>query len=194
MASYCQPRDNGERLDDSPVRSRSRARPECENAPMVANWPHVPMDTVLTWMQAAEGFDRRMLNEIETVHDACKEVIQFCGHRTATLPFAMGLRLCVQLRQAMSNSKATAQPKTVPLFDDAVDLLPPQRPLHHLRLLSEEKKHSLRSGMVSARRFFTKILSLEPHIQRHLVLADLQCGIDDVIYALAPSSSDSIHP
>ena len=158
MASYCQPRDNGERLDDSPVRSRSRARPECENAPMVANWPHVPMDTVLTWMQAAEGFDRRMLNEIETVHDACKEVIQFCGHRTATLPFAMGLRLCVQLRQAMSNSKATAQPKTVPLFDDAFDLLP-------LSVLSTtcdyfQRKRSIACGVgwsvpaASSQRFF----------------------------------------
>ena len=194
MANQCYPRDNGERLSSpEPARSRSplltdRGANSLVSMPVVCHWPQLPLNKVLEWMQ--QRFSQGVYRP-DDIDDACRafsDILSFCGHRTATLPFAMCVRLCVQLQEELGRPEATAgylpHRNQIPLFGYAYDPLPPQRPLSHLRYFPEEKKHRLRISLAFARPLFTKMLSLEQGLQQYLALSDFQCLLDDVLYCL----------
>ena len=193
MAHRCQPRDNGETLD-SPEPARSRSPPPSRNrsnvppaspVPIVAHWPDIAKTTLLTWWQEREAAGVYTMETIEEVAETFKEILHFCGHRTATLPLVAGLRLCAHVQAAMQQQAPPPDPVEVPVFGNDLDPMPTQRSLCHLRLLPEPKKHDLQMGLALARPLFTKMLALEPGLQKHLALSDLQCLIDDLLYVFA---------
>ena len=194
MANQCHPRDNGERLSSpEPVRSRSPRRTECGtnslgSMPVVCQWPQLPLGKVLEWMQQRFSHGVYRPDDLDDASRAFSDILSFCGHRTATLPFAMCLRVCVQLQEEMGRTEAAAahlpRQNQIPLFGYAYDPLPPQRPLSHLRYFPEEKKHRLRISLAFSRPLFTKMLSLEQGLQQYLALSDFQCLLDDVLYFL----------
>ena len=122
------------------------------------------------------------MEDIEQASKTFAEILRFCGHRTAMRPFAAGLRMCVHIQAAMRGQDLPPEPDQTPIFGTNLDPLPAQRSLCHLRLLPEPKRHELLLGLARAHPLFTKMLSLEPGLQKHLALADLQCLIDDVRY------------
>lgn len=151
------------------------------------NWPQVHVQTIVQWLQGSATLEAINTQDIDIACNTCSEILRFCGHRTATLPFAMCLRLCTQIHQGMNGKEgAPPQQNDMLLFGDISETMPAQRPLSHLRLLHDEKKFALQSGLVRVRPLLKKMLSLEPGLRKHLVLADLLCTIDDVLYALAP--------
>lgn len=193
MASRCQPRDNGETFDSpEPVRSRSPPpsgrntdAPPAPPVPVVAYWPNIEKVTLLTWWQGMMDSGVYNMETIEEVSKTFKEILRFCGHRTATLPVAAGLRLCAHVQAAMQQQEPPPDPVQVPVFGSDLDPVRAQRSLCHLRLLPEPKKHDLQMGLALARPLFTKMLSLEPGLQKHMALSDLQCLIDDVLHVFA---------
>lgn len=192
MAIRCQPRDNGER-SESPTRSRSRSPPLSErplgssDGPAVVNWPQVHVQTIVQWLQTPATLEAISMEDINITCNTFSEILHVCGHRTATLPFAMCLRLCTQVQQAMKEKEgAPPQKNNILLFGDVSETMPAPRSLSHLRLLHDDKKFALQSGLTSVRPFLKKMHSLEPGLCKHLILADLLCTIDDVLYALAP--------
>jgi len=193
MALRCQPRDNGESFDSpEPARSRSPPPSWCRGhaqpplpVPIVAYWPTIEKKTLLTWWQDMTDSGVYNMETIEKVAQAFKQILRFCGHRTATLPVVAGLRLCAQLQAAMQQQDPEPEPAEVPVFGNDLDPMPAQRSLCHLRLLPEPKKHDLQMGLALARSLFKRMLSLEPGLQKHLALSDLQCLIDDVLHVFA---------
>ena len=125
------------------------------------------------------------MKTIEEVAQTFNEILRFCGRRTATLPLVAGLRLCAHVQAAMHQQDPPPDPVEVPVFGKDLDPMPTQRSLCHLRLLPEQKKHDLQMGLALARPLFTKMLALEPGLQKYLALSDLQCLIDDVLYVFA---------
>jgi hypothetical protein len=193
MTHRCQPRDNGETFDSpEPGRSRSPPPSECRRSTLsaphvavVAYWPNIQKKTLLTWWQKMTDSGVYGMETIEEVAETFKEILRFCGHRTATLPFAAGLRVCAHVQAAMQQQDSPPDPVQVPLFGSDLEPVPAQRSLCHLRLLPEPKKHDLQMGLALARPLFTKMLSLEPGLQKHMALSDLQCLIDDVLHVFA---------
>ena len=125
------------------------------------------------------------METVEEVAQTFTEILRFCGHRTATLPIVAGLRLCAHVQAAMQQQDPGPEPIQIPVFGNDLDPVPAQRSLCHLRLLPEPKKHDLQMGLALARRLFTQMLSLEPGLQKHMALSDLQCLIDDALYVFA---------
>lgn len=193
MTHRCQPRDNGETFD-SPEPARSRSPPPSGHhsdalpaapVPVVAYWPNIQKKTLLTWWQMMVDSGVYNMETIEKITHTFQEILRFCGHRTATLPVAAGLRLCAHVQAAMQHQDLPPDPVQVPVFGSDLDPVPAQRSLCHLRLLPEPKKHELQMGLALARPLFTKMLSLEPGLQKHMALSDLQCFIDDVLHVFA---------
>lgn len=193
MALHCQPRDSGE-MSDGPEPTRSRSPPPSgsrSNAPLarpvttIAYWPSIEKNTLLTWWQDMMDSGVYNMETIEEVTKTFKEILRFCGHRTATLPIVAGLRLCALVQAAMQQQDPGPEPIQVPVFGNDLDPVPAQRSLCHLRFLPEPKKHNLQMGLALARPLFTKMLSLEPGLQKHMGLSDLQCLIDDVLHVFA---------
>lgn len=194
MAHCCQPRDNGERFEDSPRPTRSRSpvsRKGFDGAapvPSLAHWQSIETQVLMRWWENSIRLGVYSMADIQLASKTFTEVLRFCGQRSATLPFALALRLCAQLQAAMDQQSSPPESLQVPLFGTDLDPVPDQRSLCHLRLLPEPRKHALQLGLFHARPLFTKMLSLEPGLQKHFVLRDLQCLIDDVLYVLASES------
>ena len=180
-----------------PTRSRSpvpRAGVvEAAPVPSLVNWPSIEKQALLKWWEDSMRLGVYTMADIQLASKTFTEILRFCGQRSATLPFVLALRLCTQLQAAMQQQQQQQQnlpPEAlqVPLFGTDLDPLPDQRSLCHLRLLPEPRKHALQLGLFHARPLFTKMLSLEPGLQKHFALRDLQCLIEDVLYVLASES------
>lgn len=190
MAHCCQPRDNCERID-SPMPTRSRSPVpragfvEAEPVPSLVNWPGIEMQSLVKWWESSIRLGVYTVADIQLASKTFTEVLRFCGQRSATLPFVLALRLCAQLQAAMQQQTLPPECLQVPLFGTDLDPVPDQRSLCHLRLLPEARKHALQLGLFHARPLFTKMLSLEPGLQKHFALRDLQCLMDDVLYVCA---------
>ena len=157
---------------------------------MIHQWPQVRLDKVVQWLQERIEADVYETEDVKKVRVLCEEILLFCGHRSATLPFAACMCMCVQIEAVICEEQKASSKKLpfqsqMPLFGWELEPVPLQRPLSYLRHLPVEKKHELLQSLAFARPFLAQMLSLEQGLQKHLALSDLLCAVDDARYMLA---------